>query len=191
MERIGTPLDCPPCDRAELPEGLRWVRSSVEWDEHTIPAGLLSSHKVASGLWGRIEVRDGRLRFTASTEPRLRVTMGPGDVQAIPPDVDHRVEPLGLVRFCVELMAVVRGEPGRRSLPVVHPEQSDQDSVDEGGDPACWAQLLCPECGAVLEGGICPQAGTHAEMLAPALPPEPELEPSDRPPSGTCTDGAR
>lgn len=24
---------------------------------------------------------------------------------------------------------------------------------DEGGDPACWAGLLCPECGAVLDGG--------------------------------------
>jgi hypothetical protein len=24
---------------------------------------------------------------------------------------------------------------------------------DEGGEPACWAHLLCPECGAVLDGG--------------------------------------
>jgi hypothetical protein len=22
-------------------------------------------------------------------------------------------------------------------------------SVEEGGDPACWASLLCPNCGAV------------------------------------------
>ena len=24
---------------------------------------------------------------------------------------------------------------------------------DEGGEQACWAGLLCPECGAVLDGG--------------------------------------
>lgn len=23
--------------------------------------------------------------------------------------------------------------------------------ISEGGDPACWLALLCPECGAVLE----------------------------------------
>ena len=29
----------------------------------------------------------------------------------------------------------------------------------EGSDPACWAHLLCPECGAVVEGRS-RQAGT-------------------------------
>jgi hypothetical protein len=24
----------------------------------------------------------------------------------------------------------------------------------EGGDPSCWAHLVCPECGAVLEGKV-------------------------------------
>lgn len=24
---------------------------------------------------------------------------------------------------------------------------------EDGGDAACWAHLLCPECGAVLDGG--------------------------------------
>ena len=26
------------------------------------------------------------------------------------------------------------------------------DADTEGGDPACWAHLICPECGVVLEG---------------------------------------
>lgn len=41
-----------------------------------------------------------------------------------------------------------------------------EDGGDEGGDPACWAQLLCPECGAVLDGGPhregCAVAGTSS-----------------------------
>lgn len=36
---------------------------------------------------------------------------------------------------------------------------------DDGGDPACYAHLVCPECGAVLDGPgrhrpSCPAAGT-------------------------------
>ncbi|MGW4379957.1 hypothetical protein [Kitasatospora sp. NPDC004531] len=27
---------------------------------------------------------------------------------------------------------------------------------DEGGEPACWLNLVCEECGKVREGGRCP-----------------------------------
>jgi hypothetical protein len=36
------------------------------------------------------------------------------------------------------------------------------DAADEAGDPACWAGLLCPDCGAVLSEGHqpgCPSWG--------------------------------
>jgi len=36
---------------------------------------------------------------------------------------------------------------------------SDDDS--DGGDDACWAHLLCPECGVVLDGSTCDMNG-HA-----------------------------
>jgi rubrerythrin len=44
--------------------------------------------------------------------------------------------------------------------------QSDEP-METGGDPACWAHLLCPECGAFLEGPReehCPSCG--AELSA-------------------------
>lgn len=28
------------------------------------------------------------------------------------------------------------------------------DDVDEGGDSACWAHLVCAECGRVTEPGV-------------------------------------
>jgi len=34
--------------------------------------------------------------------------------------------------------------------------------VDEGGDPACWASLLCPNCGAVPDSRtatVCQRCG--------------------------------
>ncbi len=34
--------------------------------------------------------------------------------------------------------------------------------IDQGGDPACWASLLCPNCGAVPDSAnatICQRCG--------------------------------
>jgi uncharacterized paraquat-inducible protein A len=38
------------------------------------------------------------------------------------------------------------------------------DETPSGGDPACWAHLLCPECAAVLEkrdDERCPRCGAQ------------------------------
>jgi formiminotetrahydrofolate cyclodeaminase len=96
-------------------------------------------------------VGDGRLRFSAATGPKIEVVLGPGDVQAIPPDVEHEVLPLGPVRFSVEFLAVDRFEEGGTERTADETELTKRRVPEEGGDPACWAQLLCPECGAVLE----------------------------------------
>lgn len=108
-QRVGMPLDCPLCDRAELPEGLVVVRVTDTWDEQTVPAGLRRAHRVASGVWGRLRVEQGELRFRARTGPPIDVTLGPGSEQAIPPGVEHEVEPLGAVRFCVEFLKAPGG----------------------------------------------------------------------------------
>ena len=132
--RVGSPLDCPLCDRAELPDGLRVVRTTETWDERTMPAALRRNHRVAAGTWGRLRVEDGRLRFTATAGPpidvptvgvrtvdvptvdvptvdvptidvpAIDVVVAAGQVQPIPPEVPHRVEPLEAVRFAVEFL---------------------------------------------------------------------------------------
>jgi tellurite methyltransferase len=157
---VGTALNCPQCDRAEIPEDVTLVRSGPEWDEHTIPAGLLRAHRIAKGTWGRITVRAGQLHFVAHTEPALDVVLAPGATQAIPPEVPHEVQPLGAVRFSIDFFTISRSHSAK-STP-------DDDPIDarlgvtanfdpgpafaEGGESACLAHLLCPECGAVLDG---------------------------------------
>ena len=156
-DRLGTALDCPLCDRAELPEGLRSVRTSPVWDERTMPAGLRRAHRVAAGTWGRIVVRSGRLRFAAATTPPIDVELGAGSTGGIPPGVLHEVEPVGAVRFSVEFLAVDRARQ------VATEVVGSTSPVTEGGEPACWAGLLCPHCDAVVDGGVhrpgCPAAG--------------------------------
>lgn len=167
--RLGTPLDCPLCDQAELPDGLRLLRSSPEWDEHTMPRGLLRAHRTARGTWGRITVREGRLRFVARTEPELVVVVGPESVQAIPPEVEHQARPLGPVRFSIDFLSVLWRGPSiatRESEPSgARGDVAKQRVPDAGGEPACWAHLLCPGCGAVLDGG------SHLERCRSAAHP--------------------
>lgn len=139
--RRGSPLDCPLCDRAELPDDLRFVRSTPVWDEHTLPQALRQAHRVANGTWGRITVHRGRLRFRAQTDPPLDVVIEPTMTQAIPPDVEHDVAPLGAVRVSVDFLAV-----GREQLV---PMTTTSRETDEGGDPACWAHLVHEEPGTI------------------------------------------
>lgn len=164
--RIGTTLDCPLCERAEMPDVLRSVRTTPIWDQDTMPTGLRRAHRIAAGAWGRIVVGDGRLRLAALTTPAIEVELRSGESQAIPPGVEHEVEPLGVVHFSIEFFAVDRaGQADERIGPRRDEPRAGalREAVDEGGDPACWAGLVCPECGAITEGGHhragCPAAG--------------------------------
>jgi tellurite methyltransferase len=96
---LGSAIDCPLCDRAEMPEGLTPLGTSAIWDEQTMPDGLRRSHRVAAGRWGLINVLEGRLRFRAQTSPPIQTTLQPGSNQPIPPEISHEVEALGHVRF--------------------------------------------------------------------------------------------
>jgi tellurite resistance-related uncharacterized protein len=130
--RIGTLLECPLCDRGELPQAVRYVRTSRIWDEATLPPGLQNRHRLAATTWGQLKVHDGRLSFAATGQEE--VLLEAGAVRGIPPEYEHEVHPVGSVRCSVEFFEV---------------DRSDTNP----GDPACWAGLLCPECGAVVDQG--------------------------------------
>lgn len=101
-QRLGTALDCPLCDRAELPDDLEVARVTDTWTDETMPAGLRRSHRLAAGIWARVRVQSGELRFRARTDPAIDVVLTADVVQSIPPTVEHQVEPCGAVRFCLE-----------------------------------------------------------------------------------------
>lgn len=103
-QRVGTALDCARCDLAELPDDLEVVGTTATWDGRTMPAGLRRAHRVAAGTWARLRVEEGSLRFRAQTEPVIDVIVAPGASQAIPPEVDHEVEPRGSAQFSVEFL---------------------------------------------------------------------------------------
>jgi tellurite methyltransferase len=102
-EHLGTDLDCPPCDRAELPDGLEVVRS-LRFDDASLPAGLRRDHRAASGVWAVLRVVEGEARFTMATDPPVDRTLAAGDTQAIPPDVLHAVNPAGGTELTVDFL---------------------------------------------------------------------------------------
>ncbi len=102
---IGSPLECPLCDRAELPEGLDVVRTAGPFDSETLPAGLRRNHRVAERTWGVLRVLEGAVRFTMATDPCMDRDLETGDSQVIPPGVPHAVQPKGSVRLAVEFLA--------------------------------------------------------------------------------------
>lgn len=104
--RVGQPLDCPLCDRTELPEGLQVARTTATWDTSTMPAALGRAHRVAASTWGLLEVEAGAVRFVADTDPPTDVVVTPAQPQPIPPEVDHHVEPGEGARFHVTFLIV-------------------------------------------------------------------------------------
>ncbi|MEV7120586.1 hypothetical protein [Kitasatospora griseola] len=58
---------------------------------------------------------------------------------------------------------VENGESGERVESGGHIESTGR----EGGEPACWLNLVCDECGKVREGGRCPVC--DAEPTGPSV----------------------
>ncbi len=85
-----------------LPEGLVLTRTTDVFDNTTVPAGLLRAHRVAAGVWGRLVVHSGSVRFVFEDEPDAAVMVDSGDAVAIPPSRQHHVELTEPCTFAVE-----------------------------------------------------------------------------------------
>lgn len=104
-ERLGSPIDCPLCDRPELPNDLRLKRTAGPFDIGSLPEGLRREHRVADGTWGLLRILNGTVVFEMSTEPPISVTLRTGDSQPIPPGVDHVVRLDPEARIEVDFLA--------------------------------------------------------------------------------------
>lgn len=72
--------------------------------------------------------------------------------------------PKTAIKTPVRVVSVIHaGRVLRRTLANVTENADEEPEI--GGDPACWAHLVCPECGRFAEGdsadrGICAVCGT-------------------------------
>ena len=87
-----------------LPSDVVAYQRTKEFSEVTLPSGLRSRHATKPGVWGRICVLEGQLRYrilASEIEERVLRRGSPGVVE---PEVPHEVEPVGEVRFFVEFL---------------------------------------------------------------------------------------
>lgn len=103
--RLGQTLECIRCDAFELPDGAEVYKRTDDFTETTIPAGLRKDHATKPGVWGRIVVSEGRLRYDVPASPRS-FDLAPGTPGVVVPEVRHHVTPVGAVRFHVEFCRV-------------------------------------------------------------------------------------
>lgn len=100
-QRIGAPLDCLRCDRLEFPDHFAAYSRTPMFTEATVPAGLLRDHSTKPGVWAKIHVEEGTLRYSIDALG-IVMDLSPADPGIVLPEVPHHVEPLGEVRFFVE-----------------------------------------------------------------------------------------
>ena len=104
-DRIGSEIDCPLCDRAELPSDLGLRRTAGPFTADEIPEGLRRDHRVGERTWGLVRVLEGEVGFELATEPPIDRRLAAGDEQPIPPGVAHRVVVDGPTRIEVRFLS--------------------------------------------------------------------------------------
>ncbi len=87
-----------------LPENVAPYKRTPEFDELSIPGGLLKEHTTKEGVWGRIVVLEGRLQYTINEPVQEVVILDQHAYDIVEPAVRHEVKPLGKVRFYVEFL---------------------------------------------------------------------------------------
>ncbi len=85
-----------------LPDDVEFVRVTPDFDQRSVPAGLLGSHRVADGVWGRLVVRSGSIEVVFDGVADGRHVVTAGGTRVLPPGARHHVELVGPVRFAVE-----------------------------------------------------------------------------------------
>jgi len=84
-----------------LPASLVAYKRTPLFDQDSMPAGLRHAHSTKPGLWGLIQVVEGRLLYRV-LDPVSEQTLTSERPGIVRPEQRHEVAPLGPVKFFVE-----------------------------------------------------------------------------------------
>lgn len=84
----------------QLPDDVKAYKRTPDFNETTVPAGLLKNHNTKAGVWGVIKVQSGKLEYTI-VDGGVEI-LSPSCYGLVEPEVVHHIKPLGPVSFFVE-----------------------------------------------------------------------------------------
>jgi tellurite resistance-related uncharacterized protein len=87
-----------------LPRDATPYHRTPEFSESTLPDALRRRHTTKPGVWARIRVIEGTLRYRILAPQTREHVLTPGRPGIVEPEVPHEVEPIGRVRFYVEFL---------------------------------------------------------------------------------------
>ena len=85
-----------------LPEGMTSHQQTPEFNENSIPKGLLKNHSTAKNVWGLIRILEGSLLYRIIEPTAEEVVLTVEHHGVVAPEMLHQVEIIGPVRFRVE-----------------------------------------------------------------------------------------
>ena len=100
--KVGQRLNCLKRERQEFPDGMVSYKRTPEFCSTSIPDALKSSHSTKTGVWGKIHVVEGQLRYRIDAPISQEFNLNESQPGIIVPEVTHKVEPESDVRFYVE-----------------------------------------------------------------------------------------
>jgi len=86
----------------DIPETAESYKSTPEFNEDTVPPGLLKAHQTKQGTWGKINVNQGKLLYRILEPAIEEIVLSPSKFGVVEPTVLHEVLPQGKVSFHVE-----------------------------------------------------------------------------------------
>ncbi len=84
---------------SRLPRSVVPYFRTQDFTDETVPERLLHDHVTRRGAWARLAVTDGYLRYVELDNEEPPIIVEAGQHVVIAPNVHHRVELFGPVRF--------------------------------------------------------------------------------------------
>lgn len=86
----------------QLPNHVAPYKRTAEFNQDTVPDGLLHAHQTKDAVWAKIVVLEGQLQYTINEPEKEVVILDEHVYGVVEPTMLHEVKPLGKVRFYVE-----------------------------------------------------------------------------------------
>jgi tellurite methyltransferase len=106
---------CLRCQQLEAPPELEHYKSTPEFSAKTLPKVLTRDHQTKAGVWGQINVLEGRVIYRVTSPFQTDRMLLAGDVAMIVPESLHHLEPESAdFRVCVDFLRLRLSSPEKR-----------------------------------------------------------------------------